>query len=444
NSNNSVLDRTNLEMTVKRVDAVHNPYETNKDITIKLELPVEEHWGPNAEELCRLSRLGRFKEAQEHFQTKLEHISTKVPYVSIQYIDMLLASGDWEACRDYDLPARTGFPTHAKPWLITDNHDKSRSILETNAYLLSAVSDTLIHPSPDELQEILTELSAWGLGGSTERIDSLAHTVMRLFDLSPLYANLCSENRIWDFRDLFSGLIRLIGMNTASELIFGTNSLSEILDKISMDWTSGRDDESICLGLLDLYTSIILDNGKPSNTFVRTESREAQDRALLLLQHASLQAEKIQRGNPEYMKSRPFVQWLLAKYLTGMGTAPRRPDGTGLDQIPGLMLHEAPGIHLPVFVPVEHANRPSWDHFYIRSNPAERYAVEVSLQTAIELGDYRLQELSLKLLILQSANPGQMMNALAALQRSPMDLQDESLRTYLSKYLVTSGQDSAE
>ncbi|KAK3986914.1 hypothetical protein QBC44DRAFT_272154 [Cladorrhinum sp. PSN332] len=459
NSNNSGFGSTNSVMAAKRVDAIHNPSEAYKDITIKLELPVEEHWGPDVEELSRLSRLGRFKDAQEHFQTKLEHVSTKVPYVSIQYVDMLLESGDLEAFRDYDLLAGTGFPTHAKPWLKTDTQDKSRSILETNVYLLSTISGPLSRPSINDLLEIMTELSAWGLAGSTEiqifciclrllyihdSSDTVANTAMGLFDLKALYANLCSENRIWDFRDLFFRLARVFGIYAASELLFSTNNLSEVLDKISTDWNSARYDESICLGLLDLYTSIILDNYNHSDSSVGEVSREPQGKALLLLQHASLQAEKIQRGSPEYMKSRPFVRWLLAKYMTRMGSAPRRPDGTGLGQIPGLLFQDEAGINLPVFVPVEHASRPSWDHFYVRSDPAERYSVEVSLQTAIELGDYKLQEVSLQLLILQSSNPRQMMNALAALQESPMGSRDACLRTYLCKYLVTSGPDSAE
>ncbi len=80
----------------RRVDIVYDPSQAAKDLTIRLDLEVEEDWGPDFEAFCRLRRLGRFKEAKQHFKARLQHLST-IPYLWVQYTDMLQAAGDYKA-----------------------------------------------------------------------------------------------------------------------------------------------------------------------------------------------------------------------------------------------------------------------------------------------------------------------------------------------------------
>ena len=79
-------------------DVLHDPSEPAKDVIFKLSLPIKEDFEPILEEFCRLRRLGRFKDAKELFGSKLEHLGA-VPYVLVQYGEMLLASGDYKSFR---------------------------------------------------------------------------------------------------------------------------------------------------------------------------------------------------------------------------------------------------------------------------------------------------------------------------------------------------------
>src|SRR5690606_27233622 len=46
------------EIATARVDLIHDPSQASKDMSIRLELDVEEDWDDDLEEFCRLRRLG--------------------------------------------------------------------------------------------------------------------------------------------------------------------------------------------------------------------------------------------------------------------------------------------------------------------------------------------------------------------------------------------------
>ena len=85
-------------MFERRVDNVYDPSQATRDLTVRFDMEVEEDWGPDLEAFCRLRRLGRFREAKQHFKARLQHLST-IPYLWVQYADMLQAAGDYEAVR---------------------------------------------------------------------------------------------------------------------------------------------------------------------------------------------------------------------------------------------------------------------------------------------------------------------------------------------------------
>lgn len=80
------------------MDIVYDPSQTARDLSIRLEMEIEEDWELDLETFSRLRRLGRFKEAKQHFKSRLEHLST-IPYLWLQYADMLGACGDYKAFR---------------------------------------------------------------------------------------------------------------------------------------------------------------------------------------------------------------------------------------------------------------------------------------------------------------------------------------------------------
>jgi len=78
------------------IDIVHNPSKPVKDVTVHINLPIEEDYEYTLEEFCHLGRLGRFRQARELFQSKLEHLKSD-PYVLVQYAEQLISSGDYKA-----------------------------------------------------------------------------------------------------------------------------------------------------------------------------------------------------------------------------------------------------------------------------------------------------------------------------------------------------------
>ena len=229
---------------------------------------------------------------------------------------------------------------------------------------------------------------------------------MDIFDWEQVYQNLLREGCVWDFRDLLVAAVLVFGWEESSTQLFGTSSAARVLDIISNDWMAPLYDEASILGLLDLFTSLILQD--PSDGM--------KSRNLLLLQEASALAESAQEHDAELMRSRPFIQWLLAKATLEMEKPPERPDGVRLEDFRGLVIDQGKGVHLPIFVPSRHTNTPGWDMFSSRPSDAIRRVVEVAAGAAHHIGDYTLQAEALKLLVLQSRDPRRWMETLSHLQ----------------------------
>lgn len=75
--------------------AVFNGYDT-RDITVHVKLPVIDDIELELEEFSIFRRLGNFKAAKSYFKEKLVNYR-HVPYVFVQYAQMLLDAGDFKA-----------------------------------------------------------------------------------------------------------------------------------------------------------------------------------------------------------------------------------------------------------------------------------------------------------------------------------------------------------
>lgn len=445
-------------------------------MSIRLNLEVEDDWEDDLEEFCRLKRLGRIKEAKEHFWSTLEHVST-IPYIRIQYAEMLQSSGDYKSLQSLAfLPEFPPNPEEESPG------DRSRGKLVANYALLDVLSQ---RPIPNYLaaawsvvRSTLKALAADTMVGSTEvrreqqqwtlvlpflrlrlTLPSLQIQLLALclrvlaylkscthgsvvgpvkvyakclFNWRQLYHDLVGDGCIWDFRDLFMAAVSVFGWQETLVQFFDTTHLPRALNIIIKDWSRPLYDEAAVMGLLDLFTSLILhdhaDGMKSRNT--------------LLLHHARTLAESVEHNDAELMRSRPFVQWLLAKSVLELEAAPERPDGVRLEHFSGLQLDQGGGVHLPIYVPTRHTRKPDWDMFFSRSTPAQRRVIEVAIRAADEIGDYSLQAESIKLLILQSRDPKRWMSALEDLQLETQGDREGYLATCLSRYLITT--DSGE
>ncbi|KAK3395696.1 hypothetical protein B0T20DRAFT_43408 [Sordaria brevicollis] len=420
-------------------DVVHDPSLSTKDITIRIGLPIEQDTTVDLETFCRLRRLGQFKEARNVFMAKLVQHST-VPYILVQYAEMLVVSGDYK-----------GFCELTYPEVTASAADQD---LEKNFALLRLVARSDVYgfgaQAVKTVLSVMHSLKGAQLVGSTEiQIFSLCLQVTcylksavhedlisqaiidakTVFEWKSLYSRLLGESRIWDFRDLLVSAASVFGWEETSRLLFGPRPLNQVLDIIHRDWLQAEYDEATVLGLLDTFTSLIL-QGRPFDATRRPLLSSFAD-------HARFLAEIAQKSNPDNMNTRPFVQWILAKTVTEMSQVPNRPDGVTLQNFMGLLLDQGDDIQLPVFVPILHSSKPGWGMVSVRSNPAQRAAVEVALGAAIRADDFHMQALALKILCLQSQEPSNLMDTLSTLQLSTQGDLNGFLGTCLAKYLVT-------
>ncbi len=240
-----------------------------------------------------------------------------------------------------------------------------------------------------------------------------------------VYIDAVGEQRVWDFRDLFLSAIAFFREGSTCRDFFGTYSTPEMVDAIVRDFGHTPSDETSTMAMLDLFSSWILQY--PVHDTLRS----------LLYDHAKAFAESVERSDPELMMSGPFVRWLLAKTSVEI-TAPRRRrrDGVALEDFGGLKVDLGRHTHLPVYVPNQHSRKPSWDFFFRRSTPEQRHVLEVAASAAQHLGDYHLQAEALKLLILQSEDPRDLMDTLAHLQLEGQGDKEGYIATCLSRYLV--------
>lgn len=148
-------------------DAVHDPSDSGKkDVIFKMSLPIEEDFQPDLGEFCRLRRLGRFGDAEKHFQHTLKHL-TGVPYVLVQYCDMLVASGNYKSSRT--ISYRYKYPSLDSEESVKD---PCLDMLEGNFWLLDLLAKV---PQPsfdgdifEAIKRILGKLQTESAMGSTE------------------------------------------------------------------------------------------------------------------------------------------------------------------------------------------------------------------------------------------------------------------------------------
>ncbi|KAK0754261.1 hypothetical protein B0T18DRAFT_34029 [Schizothecium vesticola] len=430
--------------SAKAVDIVHDPSKSPKDITVRVNLPLSRDFQEELEEFCRLRRFGCFHQAEEYFKGNLDRVSD-APYVLIQHAEALLAAGDFKGVSRVINQQLFEFDR------LGDNKDAKK--LAVNLELLGLLSQprfpqlapralsAAMDGLPGKLDTLRmgsTEVQTLSLSlrvlqyvvdassqTYTPQISAVREQARASCDWKMLYHELLGDDRIWDLRDLLTAMIPVFGFEDTFSRLLGISSTPQSLQALVDDWIHPEYDESATLGLLDTFSSLILQN-------VGDHSRTA-----LLLHHSRGLVESIQQHNSQHMKTRPFIQFILARAAVEIEQAWKERDVQGLSEPDGLLVSPGAGINLPIFVPAKHLEKPGWERFYAQTPPSLREAVKIALQAAKFTGDYALQATAWKLLILQSQEPKPMMEGLARLQ---LDLQDDKegfLTTCLSKYLTT-------
>lgn len=150
-------------------------------------------------------------------------------------------------------------------------------------------------------------------------------------------------------------------------------------------------------------------------------------------------AELVMNKYPASMNSRPFLKWLVIKAATlpitqqpGIDRRVHHPEFMFRDW-PGFSIASRSWFSLPIYVPTR-TEIPSWNRPEIPETANE--PIRLALSMAIQLHDYALQVLCIKVLILRSQQPQKLFEQLCKLQESTQEDVEGYLSTCLSRYLV--------
>ncbi|KAK2761067.1 hypothetical protein CKAH01_16411 [Colletotrichum kahawae] len=247
---------------------VHIDPKARRDITLHLDMDVTEDVEEELEEFSRLRRIGHFKAAKRYFERHLE------------------------SCID-----------NAKFPALCCNQD-----FLTNVQLQFLINDLRVVRHGDTKNEYTDE----GYG--------------------KLYAHLQHEDRIWDFRDLCYSIKATASLEMTIDCIFSkylsqkNNTAPSVVQIIQQHWDGSAEDEVTSLALLDIFTAFAMWALEAANSRYEDslDDTEELQTAKIYLDAAHHYATEVMRQNPLNLKSRPYLQWVVAKVLVQKNTDPAR------------------------------------------------------------------------------------------------------------------------
>lgn len=244
-------------------------------------------------------------------------------------------------------------------------------------------------------------------------------------DWKRIYCQLLSEGRIWDFRDAFVAVSESYGTKDALNAFFGDSSDSSI-EGLLLDWKTNSRDESTELALLDLlsFKALAPDTSPDAGHLRETCLRLAEPIGKSLL-----------NNSPHIIRSRIFVQWVIAKSVVGSG----RGNFKYLENYRGRTVFPEFEPGMPYYVPIDGEN-PGW--LPPDLTPTARQSLEMALRTSRETQDYRTEARCLQELSLGTQDPSRPLQELAELQKSKQHDMKGYLATCLTRYLTCGNADT--
>ncbi|KAI1077260.1 hypothetical protein F5B20DRAFT_593070 [Whalleya microplaca] len=404
----------------QKVNGVWDPSQTT-DITVHLNMPLQEDLDDNLEQFCRLQRFGDFASAKRYFSENLqEHIDK--PYVFVHYAEMLLEQGDYKSLvalnDDIIYSLQGNVPDSDEEQLLREYWGLIRLFVYQH-------NPTLHPPSLDDTLNAIQNLHMimcreGRIVGSTEiKMLALAYRIRSFWRLSErlhkffpsrfhkkLYASLLQQGRIWDFRDIIVARMEVEDVFDVSKDLSSAESLRSRLGIVITDWSGavGGYDTSTTLALLDILVCPVMDRGLYSL---------APD----LLSLSTPLASSIIANDRKSIKSRSFTKWMLTKadfaaeQDVGLGASHNLEKA---ESFPGVL---SPGIdcqRLHIYVPVETEN-PGW--VWPGATSKLKTPMEMGFKTSSMLDDYRTAAIALRQLIWRSAEPAKEFEELGNLQK---------------------------
>jgi hypothetical protein len=265
-------------------------------------------------------------------------------------------------------------------------------------------------------------------------------------DWSGLYDSLREEGRIWELRDVISSSLAAFGgtktwANLFSQDLYATKFLEEFLD----DWGVNQEyDESTYLAILAILVDLCRGLLSLSAPFF---DRDVIATAKRCLEHARRFATCIKENDPQNVKSRPYIWWILVQKGLERKLASTAHDISSnrtafnaqyLDSLPGLTLWTNT---LPIYVPIK-SETPGWP--VSEQPPKSDELLQHALKASQELGDYNTEVACLREMICRSPKPKQLFERLAHVQKSLQGDMVGYLETLLSKYFLATDEESRQ
>ncbi|KAK4868046.1 hypothetical protein LT330_007244 [Penicillium expansum] len=441
--------------------------KTKTDTTLHFVLNIVDDIEGQLEELGRLKRWGHFKEALEYFESNLEqHID--LPMVKIEYADLLLEQGAYRKLIQLGLEAPSQpkyIPVRGvyRPELYSTHfnaiHKSARFASESFAaddlggdqmdkftfYLHKRVNDQRnSHRKFDvgipfdfsEIQIIRNQLKLLVQIRDKDPDDNVSPDFGIGF-WKDIYDDLLMGGRIWEFCDLFNAMLPYLGQFDTWKALYDAESpeaeLNLSLERLQQDWSVDQYDESTELAMLSILVHIAHELGPRSRYGIPNNDKAANIK--LCLRKAEFYAAEIQTHSPQLTRSRPYLQWVIAKECfdrrLNCSSSYRKLRESHFNNCSGEVIGDG---QIPIYVPVGPTDIgwPAPDPDFPPNN-----TLKWALLTSRELGDYETESMCLRELICREKDPRSLFAQLSKLLR---DTQGNNLAHYdtcLSQYLLT-------
>ncbi|KAL4921487.1 hypothetical protein BDW62DRAFT_174768 [Aspergillus aurantiobrunneus] len=431
---------------------------TKQNMTMHFEMQVAEDVDALLEEFSRLKKLGDFHSAEQYFHENLDLYANLLPVV-IEYADMLLEQGSYNRV-DQFMGSQRSLITK-----ITEDLDMQQETVMylANLNLIEAFADMHSHRTLDGAYKVVryvekTMRPILRAGHPpVSRLDSahvqiiryalkiLSH-IERETDLVPerhfdywsnwayLYKPLVQEGRIWDARDIILASLEAEGAHNTWGMIFKDSATSpSAFAQLFSDWDIVNYDESTYLALLDIIVAVSLS--------LAQYCFAVPDRSDILIAQGCLHQARglatcLKENNPELVKSRSYLRWVLAEeeIQRKLHLGPTDLQAK-LSCYPGLTVWTN---SLPIYVPIKTENPADHRHpgQTDEASAADDELLECVQDAARASGDLATEALCLGELIYRSR--GEMEERLARMQRLQLSLQGDILgheHTLLSTFL---------
>ncbi|KAF4918675.1 hypothetical protein CGCVW01_v008656 [Colletotrichum viniferum] len=386
-------------------------------------MDVNEDLEEELEEFSKLRRIGHFEAAKRYFEDHLESFIDN-SYVLDQYSQFLLEISDVHAltklAREY--PPKDVEQAASANWVLVfqralqfddDAYPQNIRIKTPNLRKL------LINwPNLDstEFQCLINNLRVVKHVGGAEE-----HTAR---EYGELYAYLHHEDRIWDFRDLCHGLLATMSVKKTIRFLFNKyvssrdQNAAGVTQIIQQHWESSAGDEVTSLALLDIFTAFAMWTLADASRRYEASQDDSEERqsAEMYLEIAHNYATEVLHQDPANLKSRPYLQWVIAKVLVEKNTDTARcgqsavtkylSDLRGETQVrPGAFRGLLCFSDTVVYTPSED-EAPDWQpDVTITFSHEQEKALQMVLRNARDLGDVLLEAACLQQLIYSSPNP---------------------------------------